>query len=75
MKYCHLSHEQYTIAAIEDIIARGQGAGLIPLIIPFRAAPYGDIVEKPAYCVSAPCSAALYFAGYLTPRYSKNLRG
>ncbi|KWT91042.1 hypothetical protein [Candidatus Magnetominusculus xianensis] len=46
MKHRHLSHDGFTIAAIEDIIARGQLPDWVPLIRAIRADPYGEIAMK-----------------------------
>lgn len=46
MKHRHLIHEEFTVAAIEDILARGQAPDWVPLIDIIRADPYGEIAEK-----------------------------
>jgi hypothetical protein len=46
MKHRHLIHEEFTVAAIEDILARGQAPDWVPLIDIIRADPYGEVAEK-----------------------------
>ena len=46
MKHRHLAHEEFTIAAIEDILARGRMPDWVPLITAIQADPYGDVAEK-----------------------------
>ncbi len=46
MKHRHLTHEEFTIAAIEDILARGRMPDWVPLIAAIQADPYGDVAEK-----------------------------
>jgi hypothetical protein len=58
MKHRHLTHEAFTLAAIEDILARGRLPDWEPLITAIQADPYGDIAEK----TSALCERPLYAA-------------
>jgi hypothetical protein len=46
MKHRHLTHEAFTLAAIEDILARGGMADWVPLIAAIRADPFGEVAEK-----------------------------
>lgn len=46
MKHRKLIHEEFTVAAIEDILAKGQPPDWAPLIDIIRAAPYGGVAEK-----------------------------
>lgn len=46
MKHRHLTHEAFTLAAIEDILARGRMPDWVPLISAIRADPFGEIAEK-----------------------------
>ncbi|MBF0555055.1 MAG: hypothetical protein HQK96_10955 [Nitrospirae bacterium] len=46
MKHRHLTHEEFTIAAIEDIIDRGQVPDWVALITVIRADPYGEVADK-----------------------------
>lgn len=46
MKHRHLTHEKFTVAAIEDILARGQAPDWVPLIDIIRVDPYGEVAEK-----------------------------
>jgi hypothetical protein len=46
MKHRHLTHEGFTLAAIEDILARGRIPDWVPLITAIQADPYGEVAEK-----------------------------
>ena len=46
MKHRHLSHEDFTLAAIEDILARGSLPDWVPLVRTIEADPYGEVAEK-----------------------------
>jgi hypothetical protein len=46
MKHRHLTHEEFTVAAIEDILARGRMPDWVPLILAIREDPFGEIAEK-----------------------------
>ena len=46
MKHRHLAHEAFTLAAIEDILARGSMPDWVPLISAVRADPFGEVAEK-----------------------------
>jgi hypothetical protein len=46
MHHRHLNHTEFTLAAIEDILARGQMPDWVPLITAIRADPHGEIAEK-----------------------------
>ncbi|MBF0565564.1 MAG: hypothetical protein HQK89_10000 [Nitrospirae bacterium] len=61
MKHRHLTHEEFTIAAIEDIIARGQAPDWIPLITVIRADPYGEVAEKTRLLCERPLFGAPVF--------------
>jgi hypothetical protein len=58
VKHRHLTHEEFTIAAIEDILARGKMPDWEPLIAAIQADPYGDIAQK----THALCERPLYAA-------------
>lgn len=58
MKHRHLTHETFTLAAIEDILARGRLPDWVPLITAIQADPYGDIAGK----TRALCERPLYGA-------------
>ena len=58
MKHRHLIHEEFTVAAIEDILARGQAPDWVPLIAIIRADPYGEVAEK----IHALCERPLFGA-------------
>lgn len=61
MKHRHLTHEDFTIAAIEDIIARGQAPDWVPLIALIRADPYGEVAEKTRLLCERPLFGAPVF--------------
>ena len=46
MKHRHLTHEQFTLAAIEDILARGNLPEWAPLLRAIEADPHGEVAEK-----------------------------
>jgi hypothetical protein len=46
MKHRHLAHEAFTLAAIEDILARGSLPDWAPLVQAVEAEPYGEVAEK-----------------------------
>lgn len=58
MKHRHLTHEAFTLAAIEDILARGRLPDWEPLITAIQDDPYGEIAEK----TRALCERPLYGA-------------
>jgi len=46
MKHRHLTHEAFTLAAIEDILARGSLPDWVPLARAIEADPHGEVAEK-----------------------------
>jgi hypothetical protein len=58
MRHRHLTHEGFTIAAIEDILARGRLTDWAPLIAAIQADPFGNVAEK----TRALCEKPLYGA-------------
>jgi hypothetical protein len=46
VKHRHLTHEGFTLAAIEDILDRGRLPDWVPLIAAIRADPFGEVAEK-----------------------------
>ncbi|MBF0346014.1 MAG: hypothetical protein HQL06_17535 [Nitrospirae bacterium] len=46
MKHRHLVHEEFTVAAIEDILTRGQAPDWVPLVTVIKADPFGEVAEK-----------------------------
>jgi hypothetical protein len=46
MKHRHLNHEEFTLAAIEDILARGSLPDWAPLIAIIEADPFGETAGK-----------------------------
>lgn len=61
MKHRHLTHEQYTLAAIEDILDRGRMPDWVPLIVAIRADPFGEVAEKTRALCDRPLYAAPVF--------------
>jgi hypothetical protein len=61
VKHRHLTHQQFTTAAIEDILARGRMPDWQPLITAIRADPYGEIAEKTLKLCQRPLDAAPVF--------------
>ena len=58
MKHRHLTHEGFTLAAIEDILARGSMPDWEPLVTAIQADPYGEVAGK----TRALCERPLYGA-------------
>lgn len=46
MKHRHLTHEGFTLAAIEDILSRGSLPDWVPLLQAIDADPHGEVAEK-----------------------------
>ena len=46
MRHRHLTHEAFTLAAIEDILARGSVPDWAPLARAIEADPHGEVAEK-----------------------------
>ena len=61
MKHRHLTHDEFTLAAIEDILDRGKMPDWAPLIDAIRADPYGEIAEKTRALCERPLYAAPVF--------------
>jgi hypothetical protein len=61
MKHRHLTHETFTLAAIEDILARGRMPDWVPLITAIRADPYGEVAEKTLLLCNRPLYGAAVF--------------
>ena len=62
MKHRHLSHEGYTLAAIDDILERGLLPEWAPLLHALRNDPYGEMAAKVEKIIS---SREIYGAGEL----------
>jgi len=58
VKHRHLTHENFTIAAIEDILARGRMPDWVPLVLAIQADPFGEVAAK----TEALCEGPLYAA-------------
>jgi hypothetical protein len=56
VKHRHLTHEGFTLAAIEDILARGRMPDWEPLVTAIQVDPYGEVAEK----TRALCERPLY---------------
>ena len=61
MKHRHLTHEGFTTAAIEDILARGRMPDWVPWIAVIRDDPYGEIAEKTRLLCEMPLYGAPVF--------------
>jgi hypothetical protein len=46
MRHRHLVHQEFTLAAIEDILDRGKMPDWEPLIAAIEADPYGEVAER-----------------------------
>ena len=46
MKHRHLNHEGFTLAAIENILARGSMPDWAPLIQTIKYDPFGEVADK-----------------------------
>jgi hypothetical protein len=46
MRHRHLVHQEFTVAAIEDILDRGKMPDWEPLIAAVQADPYGKVAER-----------------------------
>ncbi len=73
MKHRHLNHEAFTIAGIEDILARGLAPDWLPLVAVIRADPYGEVAEKTRALCERPLFGAPVFRRVLAAaRESRN---
>lgn len=61
MKHRHLTHEAFTLAAIEDILARGRMPDWVPLITAIRNDPYGEVADKTRLLCERPLYGAPVF--------------
>jgi hypothetical protein len=61
MQHRHLNHAEFTLAAIEDILARGRMPDWVPLIVAIQADPNGEIAEKTLLLCERPLYAAPVF--------------
>lgn len=61
MKHRHLTHDEFTLAAIEDILDRGKMPDWAPLIDAIREDPYGDVAEKTRVLCERPLYGAPVF--------------
>ena len=61
MKHRHLTHEGFTLAAIEDILARGRIPDWEPLITAIQADPFGEVAEKTRKLCERPLYASPVF--------------
>ena len=61
MKHRHLTHEAFTAAAIEDVLARGRMTDWVPLITAIQADPYGDVAENTCILCERPLYGAPVF--------------
>jgi len=61
MQHRNLTHEEFTTAAIEDILARGKLPDWVLLITAIRDDPYGDVAEKTLSLCEQPLYGAPVF--------------
>ena len=61
MKHRHLTHEGFTLAAIEDILDRGRMPDWVGLIAAIRAEPFGEVAEKTRLLCECPLYGAPVF--------------
>jgi hypothetical protein len=57
----HLTHDEFTLAAIEDILDRGRMPDWPPLIDAIREDPYGEVAEKTRVLCERPLYGAPVF--------------
>jgi hypothetical protein len=72
MKHRHLTHEAFTLAAVEDILARGRMPDWVPLIAAIRANPFGEVAEKTRLLCERPSYAAPVFRRVLAAARSRS---
>jgi hypothetical protein len=46
MKHRHLNHEELTLAALDDILERGDLRDWAPLILEIQREPFGEVAQK-----------------------------
>lgn len=61
MEHRHLTHEAYTLAAIEDILDRGRMPDWVPLIVAIRDDPFGEVAERTLRLCERPVYGAPVF--------------
>jgi hypothetical protein len=61
MQHRNLTHEEFTTAAIKDILARGKLPDWVPLITAIRDDPYGDVAQKTLSLCEQPLYGATVF--------------
>jgi hypothetical protein len=61
MKHPHLTHDEFTLAAIEDILARGTMPDWEPLITAIQGDPYGEVADKTLRLCERPLYGAAVF--------------
>jgi hypothetical protein len=66
VKHRHLKHEEFTFAAIEDILARGQLPDWEPLISAIQAEPWGEVAQKTLLISQRPLYGSPVFQRVLT---------
>ena len=62
MKHRHLVHQEFTAAAIEDILDRGNMPDWAPLIEAIKADPYGEVAMTTLELCGRPREHPLYGA-------------
>ena len=61
MHHRHLNHTEFTLAVIEDILARGRMPDWVPLVTAIRADPNGETAAKTLLSCERPLYAAPVF--------------
>jgi hypothetical protein len=61
MTHRHLTHAEFTVAAIEDILARGRMPDWVPLISVIREDPFGEVAAKTERLCEQPLYGAPVF--------------
>jgi hypothetical protein len=61
VRHRHLTHDGFTVAAIEDILARGRLPDWVPLVEAIQADPMGEVAEKTRVLCERPLYAAPVF--------------
>jgi len=75
MKHRHLTHEGFTLAAIEDVLDRGRMPDWAALIVAIRADPFGEVAEKTRMLCERPLYGAPVFRRVLVAARQGRVEG
>ncbi len=75
MKLRHLTHEGFTLAAIEDVLDRGRMPDWAALIVAIRADPFGEVAEKTRVLCERPLYGAPVFRRVLVAARQGQVEG